>query len=171
MAKQKIYLIDTAKSVLSGTAITGYTAVASGAEILISASSVSLTLGKSATPDTNLGRTNAIGLYEEGEVQSNSVANRIYSIQGVLNNQVAADKLIYKYLLQIIRSPAIFGMVNELTKYGDAPHDTTYTTANLSTNILANEYVYVVFNNLTANTSADDNNIINFTIDAVLMND
>lgn len=171
MVKQKIYVIDTTKSVLGGTAITGYTAIASGAEILISATTVGLTIGKSVTPDTNLGRTNSIGLFEEGDAQSNSVGNRIYNISGVLDNKLAANKLIYKYLLQMARSPAIFGMVNELTKYGDAPHDSAYTTSNLSTNILANEYVYVVFNNFQANTSADDNNIVEFSIDAVLIND
>jgi len=171
MVKQKVYVIDTTKSVLGGTAITGYTAIASGAEIVINATSVSLTLGKTVTADTNLGRTNSTGLFEEGDAQSNSVANRVYSISGVLDNKVAADKLIYKYLLEMVRSPAIFGMVCELTKYGDAPHDSAYTSSNLSANILANEYVYVVFNNLQVNTSADDNNIVEFKIDAVLIND
>ena len=171
MVKQKIYVIDTKKSTLSGSVITDYDGVASGGEFLLKANNVSMTFGKASNPDTNLGRFTSTGFYKEGIVQSNSVANRVYSITGIIDNKESNDKIMYKYLLQMIKAPSIFAIVNELTKYADAPHDSTYTSSNLSTNIVANEYQYVVFKDGIFDTSADDNNIINFSINAVLVND
>jgi hypothetical protein len=171
MTKQKIYVIDTGKSLLSdSTAITGYTLVASGVEILINSTGVSCVGGKTVSADTNLSKLDSTGLYKEGTVQHNSVSNRVYTISVAIDNHIAADKLLYKYLWQMVRSPAIFGFVCELTKYADNPNG-TYTASALSTNILAGEYQYVTFTNPNISTDAEDNNIINFTIDAVLVND
>ena len=171
MVKQKIYLIDTGYSALGDSIIiSGYTQVASGAEILINATSVGMVIGKSVNADVNLGRTTSTGLYEEGSVQHNSVSNRTYNISGVLDNKLAADQLLYKYLIQITRSPAIFAMINELTKYSDDPQY-DFTTATLGTHLTAHQYQYVTFNNFSPMTRADDNNIIDYSIEAVLVND
>jgi hypothetical protein len=174
MVKQKIYIIDTLKSVVGGSAITGYTGVASGVEIGIDANSVSMVIGKSATADVNLGRTDSALLYEEGDVQHNSVANRSYTISGVLDigdpAKKVANKLIYKYLIQAVRSPAIFALRCELTDYDDDAVG-TYNDSALSTNITAGKYELVVFTNFSPTTSADDQNIIDFNLEAVLVND
>jgi hypothetical protein len=171
MGKQKVYVRDIGKSLLSdSTEISGYTKVLGGLDIPINANSVSCSGGKSVTVDVNLARLDSNGYYKEGSVQQNSVANRIYTINITLDNKVAYDKLLYKYLWQMVRSPAIFAFVCELTKYADNPNG-SYTASALSENILAGEYQYVVFNNPQVSTSAEDNNIIDFSIDAVLVND
>jgi len=163
MAKQKIYLQDTKLSVVGGSAITGYTGVNSGTEFSIDADSVSMVIGKTANADVNLGRFDFSLFYEEGDLQTNSVANRTYSISGVLDigdpARKATNKLIYKYLIQAVRSPAIFKMKCELSMYDDEPNGSL------------SGYVYVVLTNFQPTTSADDNNIISFTLEAVLVND
>lgn len=170
MVKQRIYVIDTGTSVAGGSQITGYTKVAAGAEIAIDANSVSMAIGKTVSSNVNLGRIDSLGLYQEGSVQHNSVANRTFTISGVLDIKVAANKLIYKYLIQMTRSPAIFAMRNELTEYDDDAVGTLNNSA-LSTNITAGKYELVIFNNFTPTTSADDQNIVIYSLEAVLIND
>ena len=164
MVKQKIYLQDTKLSVVgSSSAITGYVGVNSGTEFSIDADSVSMVIGKTANADVNLGRFDASLFYEEGDLQTNSVANRTFNITGVLDigdpAKKATNKLIYKYLIQAVRSPAIFKMKNELTIYDDEPNSSL------------SGYVYVVLTNFQPTTVADDQNIISFTLEAVLVND
>ena len=102
MVKQKIYVIDTGYSNLGDTSmISGYTKVASGLEIGINAESVGMVIGKTVNADVNIGRTNDTSFYEEGAVQHNSVANRTYSIRGILDIKNASDKILYNYLIQI----------------------------------------------------------------------
>jgi hypothetical protein len=170
MVKQIVYVIDTAKSIVGGAVITGYTAVASGVELRVDANSVSMVIGKASTANVNLGRTNSTGLYEEGSVQHNSVGNRTYTISGVLDIKQTANQLLYKYLIQMVRSPAVFAMRNELTDYDDDAVG-TYNDSTLSTNIVAGKYELVVFTNFTPTVSADDQNIVSFNLEAVLIND
>jgi hypothetical protein len=182
MVKQKIYVIDIKKYNLNDVSTispTDYTPVNAGTEMLINATSVGMVLGKATTVDTNLGRKDSAGLYQEGSVQHNSVSNRVYTITGVLDRSkndgtigtpVWTDRLTYLYLIQMVRSPSIFAMINELTIYSDNPQ-ATYSGTTLGTNLTANQYQFVTFQNFSPMVRADDNNIIDYTIDAVLVND
>jgi len=170
MVKQKVWVIDTGLSAVGGSAISGYTKLNSGSEFFIDCNSAQLVIAKTVQADVNLARKETTGLYKEGVVQHNSVANRAFTLNGTLDIKVSANQTKYANIIKMVRSPAIFAMRNELTNYDDEPHGTANDGA-LGTNVAAGTYVFVVFNNLTINTTADDQNIVDFVLEAVLVND
>jgi len=170
MVKQKIYLLDTGKSqVGDASVITGYTQLNSGSEMLLFANNVSMQIGKATTVDTSIARKDS-GFYKEGTVQANSVGNRTFTIGGVLDIKVAAQKVIYANLIKSVRSPAYFALRCELTDYDDDPNGTN-GDAVLDTNFIADSYVFVIVTNFTPVCSSDDQNIIDYALECVFIND
>ena len=178
MVKQKVYLLDTGKSrVGDASVINDYTRVNSGSEMLLHANNVSMQIGKATTVDTSIARKDSIGRYKEGTVQSNSVSNRTYTVSGILDISkntgtieapVYPDQITFANLILASRSPALFALRCEFTDYDDNPNGVTST---LDTNVIANSYVYVVITNFSPLVSADDQNIVDYNLECVFIND
>jgi hypothetical protein len=138
--------------------------------MLLYANSVNMQIGKATTVDTSVSRKDSVGRFKEGTVQSNSVANRTFTINGVIDRKESAQQTVFANLILAVRSPAIFALRCELTDYDDNPLGDNGTSV-LDTNLTANSYVFVVFTNFQPVTNADDQNIVDYSLECVMIND
>jgi hypothetical protein len=164
--KQEIYILDTGlASVGDSSVIDGYTQINSGNQLLVYANDVGMSIGKANTADPSIGKHDANYYYEEGVVSHNSVANRSFSLSGSLDVKQTTHKTQVANLIKLIRSPAVFGFKNEITKWDDNPNSSATVVG--QSEFTAGTYVYVTFINLELVCSADDKNIIDWTMDVV----
>jgi len=161
-----VYLLDTGKSRITGSDISGYSKVNNGNEIELKIISESMNIAKGIGQDPSLSKTDANGFFEEAEVARNSVENRSFTISGVLDFNISSHKTAFANLIKAVRSPAVFALSSDFTMNDDNPVNSSYNDlddGNFDTNL----FVYVVVRSFNASRSSDNENIVDYTLELV----
>jgi len=177
---EKVMFLDTGKLTVDGSAISGYSKVNDGEAIQIYADSATMVLAMGQSNQPSVGKdTNNDGYMEENETQTTGVANRAFTITGLLDMSKSAHRTQFKHFLLMRRSVAVFAFKHDyFTVYDEDPVNSSYNNlSSQDSNFTANSFVYVKIGSITFTSNANTRtkagstehvgHILEYTIEAV----
>jgi len=161
----KIYLKDIGKSRISdGSEISSYSKVNSGTEIELQITNESMPISKATGNDPSLSAKDSNKFFQESEVTRNSVSNRKFTVTGVLDFNIAADKTTFSHLILAVRSPSVFAYNSDFTLNDENPVTSDYNDLD-NKNFDTNKFVYVTINAFNPSRESTNHNIVDYTLE------